>query len=146
MRIHKWSIGLEGQLDHYSEVIMSVRHLKSPASWLFTNCLSRCRSKKTPKLHVTGLCVGNSPVTGEFPALPVTWKMFPFDDVVMMWGNSSHGNQSTCRDLFHLFMGLHFKTCKHTIPYAFNSDCADATMSLMCTIQNWNMVWSVLFM
>ena len=29
---------------------------------------SRRRSKKTPKLRVTGLCVGNSPVTGEFPA------------------------------------------------------------------------------
>ena len=26
------------------------------------------RSKKTSKLHVTGLCVGNSPATGEFPA------------------------------------------------------------------------------
>ena len=28
----------------------------------------RRRSKKTPKLRVTGLCVGNSPVTDEFPA------------------------------------------------------------------------------
>ena len=28
----------------------------------------RRRSKKTPKLHVTGLCAGNSPGTGEFPA------------------------------------------------------------------------------
>ena len=28
----------------------------------------RRRSKKTSKLCVTGLCVGNSPVTGEFPA------------------------------------------------------------------------------
>ena len=28
----------------------------------------RCRSKKTSKLRVTGLCAGNSPVTGEFPA------------------------------------------------------------------------------
>ena len=26
------------------------------------------RSKKTPKLHATGLCAGNSPVTGELPA------------------------------------------------------------------------------
>ena len=26
------------------------------------------RSKKTPKLRVTGLCARNSPVTGEFPA------------------------------------------------------------------------------
>ena len=32
------------------------------------NRLFRCRSKKTSKLRVAGLCVGNSPVTGEFPA------------------------------------------------------------------------------
>ena len=28
----------------------------------------RCRSKKTSKLRVTGLCAGNSPLTVEFPA------------------------------------------------------------------------------
>ena len=32
------------------------------------NCLFRCRSKKTSKLRVTGLCAENSPVTGEFSA------------------------------------------------------------------------------
>ena len=32
------------------------------------NRLFRRRSKKTTKLRVTGLCVGNSPGTGEFPA------------------------------------------------------------------------------
>ena len=32
------------------------------------NRLSRHRSKKTSKLCVTGLCAGNSPVSGEFPA------------------------------------------------------------------------------
>ena len=32
------------------------------------NRLLRRRSKKTSTLRVTGLCVGNSPVTGEFPA------------------------------------------------------------------------------
>ena len=32
------------------------------------NCLFRRRSKKISKLRVTGLCVGNSPGTGEFPA------------------------------------------------------------------------------
>ena len=43
--------------------------------------LFRRRSKKTSKLRVTGLCVGNSPVTGEFPAqmasnaenVPIWW-------------------------------------------------------------------------
>ena len=48
------------------------------------NHLFRHRSKKTSKLRVTGLCVGNSPETGEFPSQrPVTLKMFPFDDVFM---------------------------------------------------------------
>ena len=32
------------------------------------NRLFICRSKKTSKLRVTGLCAGNSPGTGEFPA------------------------------------------------------------------------------
>ena len=32
------------------------------------NRLFRRRSKKTSKLHVTGICEGNSPETGEFPA------------------------------------------------------------------------------
>ena len=40
------------------------------------------RSKKTPKHRVTGLCEGNSPVTGEFPAqmasnaenVPIRWR------------------------------------------------------------------------
>ena len=32
------------------------------------NCLFRRRSKETSKLRVTGLCAGNSPGTGEFPA------------------------------------------------------------------------------
>ena len=32
------------------------------------NRLFRRRSKNTSKLRVTGLCAGNSPVTGEFPA------------------------------------------------------------------------------
>ena len=38
-----------------------------PHDCLF-NCLFRYRSKKTSKLLATGLCAGNSPVTGEFPA------------------------------------------------------------------------------
>ena len=47
------------------------------------NRLFRCRSKKTSKLRVAGLCARNSPVTGEFPhKWPVTRKMFLFDDVI----------------------------------------------------------------
>ena len=46
-------------LDHYVWVDTSLCLL---------NRLFRRRSKKTSKLHVTGLCARNSPGTGEFPA------------------------------------------------------------------------------
>ena len=43
------------------------------------------RSKKTSKLRVTGLCAGNSPGPVNSPHKgPVTRKMFPFDDVIMV--------------------------------------------------------------
>ena len=64
------------------------------------DCLFRRRSKKTWKLRVTGLCEGNSPVTGEpavtgeFPAQkPLTRNMFPFDDVIMKTGNVDVGDE-----------------------------------------------------
>ena len=53
------------------------------------NRLFRRRWKKTSKLRVTGLCVGNSPGPVNSPHKgPVTRKMFPFDDVIM--GESPH--------------------------------------------------------
>ena len=64
--------------------------LKSPVSRLFTQFrLFGRRSKKTSKLRVTGLCVGNSPGPVNSPHQgPITRKMFSFDDVIM-----SHGFQ-----------------------------------------------------
>ena len=38
------------------------------------NCLFRRRSKKTSKLRVTGLCAGNSPVTGIFSVRKGRWS------------------------------------------------------------------------
>ena len=53
-----------------------------PHECLLNRSFSR-RSKKTSKLRVTGLCVGNSPVTGEFPAqrtsnarnVSISWRL-----------------------------------------------------------------------
>ena len=56
------------------------------------NRLFRRRAKKTSKLRVTGLCVGNSPGPVNSPhKWPVTRKMFPFDDVIVVrqWTESS---------------------------------------------------------
>ena len=44
------------------------------------NRLFRRRSKKTSKPRVTGLCVGNSPGTGEFPA-----QMASYGENVSIW-------------------------------------------------------------
>ena len=50
------------------------------------NRLFRRRSKKTSKLRVTGLCVGNSPGPVNSPHKgPVTRKIFTFDDVIMVF-------------------------------------------------------------
>ena len=54
--------------SHYSDVIMSTMASQSPASRLFSQPFIRAQIKETSKLRVTGLCEGNSPVTGEFPA------------------------------------------------------------------------------
>ena len=53
--------------SHYNDVIMGVISNHQPHDCLL-NRLFRRRSKKTPKLRLTGLCAGNSPGTGEFPA------------------------------------------------------------------------------
>ena len=58
-------------LSHYITVTSQWArwHLKSPASRLFTQLFIQAQIKKqTPKLRVTGICAGNSPVIGEFPA------------------------------------------------------------------------------
>ena len=48
------------------------------------NGLFRRGSKKTSKFRVTGLCEGNSRVTGEFPAQRTNnVEMFLFDDIIM---------------------------------------------------------------
>ena len=65
-----------------------------PHSCLLTR-LFRRRSKKTSKLHVTGLCVGNSPGPVNSPHKgPVTRKMFPFDVVIMRHNKRVHGHNN----------------------------------------------------
>ena len=69
------------------------------------NRLFRRRSKKTTKLRVTGLCVGNSPGPVNSPHKgPVTRKMFPFDDVIMSgWVSGRKWDPVT--DIVHLRLG-----------------------------------------
>ena len=48
---------------------------------VYSTVYLRRKSKKTSKLRITGLCAGNSPVTGEFPAQRVSYA----ENVSIWW-------------------------------------------------------------
>ena len=84
-----------------------------PRDCLF-NRLFRRRSKKTSKLRVTGLCAGNSPETGEFPA-----KMASYAENVSIWWRH-HGTGSSNGLLFVLPKAMVWSellSCSHFEPY-----------------------------
>ena len=60
------------------------------------NRLSRRISKKTSKLRVTGLCAGNYPVTGEFPAQ----RASDAENVSIWWRHHDNMLTNIARDVF----------------------------------------------
>ena len=91
------------------------------------NRLFRRRSKKTSKLRVTGLCEGNSPVTGEFPA-QMACNM---ENVTIWWRHHDIGETVTSNyDTPHIPIPImkfrsNFKydTCWYFISYQPNYMC-----------------------
>ena len=72
--------------------------------------LFSCRSKKTSKLRVTGLCEGNSRVTGEFPAQ----KASNVENVFIWWRH-----HESCGVVKHdQFIELMLLVCKTSDPVA----------------------------
>ena len=71
-----WEESLDGRVNAYWDLIITLRWFHNeldgvsdhqPHDCLLNSLFGR-RLKKTSKLRVTGLCPGNSPGTGEFPA------------------------------------------------------------------------------
>ena len=64
--------------------------------------LFRRRSKKASKLRVNGLCVGNSPVTGEFPAqmasnaenVSIWWRHRAVNEMAVIMASPLFGTKS----------------------------------------------------
>ena len=87
------------------------------------NRLFSHKSKKISKLRVTGLCEGNSPVTGEFPAQRISnAAMFLFDDVIMY-----------TRFVF-LWVIVFF--CWFILQMPFRIDCRELTRCGQCQLSN----------
>ena len=115
------------------------------------NGLFRRRSKKTSKLRVTGLCAGNSPGPVNYPHKgPVTRKMFPFDDVIMIWYVFILGG--LCRYVYSRFVpsGVTISYSELTCVFEFFwcspgfSDNTSSNWKSECRIvtsSHWSLVW-----
>ena len=70
---------------HYNDVIISaIASQITSLTIVYLTVYSDADKKKTPKLHVTDLYEGNSPVTSELPTQrPSNAEMIPVDDVIM---------------------------------------------------------------
>ena len=93
-------------------------------------------SKKTSKLRVTGLCAGNSPGPVNSPHKgPVTRKMFPFDDVIMiLHSNVSHrqwtaSNHPRCNPLLHHTGKILLQHCSYLGRQCFWCDSPDIRLN-----------------
>ena len=134
---------------HYTDVVMTTMasQITSLTVVHSINRLFRRRSKKTSKLRVTGLCIGNSPGLVNSPHKgPVTRKMFPFDDVIM--GKSVWL-------LSHIWPFCHYNCfymsqqhCCHVVykMLSFNSSDAGGRIfwlwvSIPCLLMHWLLKW-----
>ena len=91
---------------------------------VYSYVYSRRRSKKTSKLRVTGLCEGNSPVTGEFPAQ----RTSNADKVSIWWRHhiSSRINYKV----------IHVVTCRETIGHRCLLIHSSHAISILVLIDN----------
>ena len=88
---------------NYNDVMMSAMG-SQVTSLTFTQLFIQCAKKPTSKLHVTGLCEGNSPVTGEFPAQRVSNG----ENVSIWWHHHAHGKN---RLQWKKMTNFHWRNC-----------------------------------
>ena len=66
--LQSWTASWLHRVPACPELWKTIKVTSQWAWWRLKSPASRLLSKKTSKLHVTGLCAGNSPLTSEFPA------------------------------------------------------------------------------
>ena len=128
------SMWLHGR-NHQSDVIMSAMASQISSLTIFLNRLFRRRSKKTSKLRVTGLCAGNSPVAGEFPA-----QMANNAEIVSIWWRHHVRNNVWSNIPNKIKMYVTWSTIIMLIKFAF-----DLTMRCYGLQTNTTSNWFALF-
>ena len=103
---------------HYDDVIMgAIASQITSHTIVYSTVLFRRRSKRTSKLRVTGLCVGNLAGTGEFPAqmasnaenVSISWRHHGVTIHAYIWED----NKVVARIVFILRMRLLFRFQGH---------------------------------
>ena len=95
--VRQQSINLLNAVQHLYRHMATLNHneltyeIYQPHDCLF-NRLFRRRSKKKLKFRVTGLCAGNSPGTGEFPAQMTSYA----ENVSIWWCHHWNSAKSRC--------------------------------------------------
>ena len=99
----------EHEKTHYSDVIIGAMASQITSVAIVYSTVYSGRSKKTSKLRVTGLCAGNSPATGEFPAqmasnaenVSIWWRHhnvhISWSKLYIAWGG---GGSSVCKCMY----------------------------------------------
>ena len=120
---------------HYNDVIMSgMTSQFTSLTIVYSIVYSRRRSKKTSKLRVTGLCEGNSPVSGEFPAQ----RTSNAENVFIWWRHHATGNYRDRVDIMDVIArkGIHFifEATKHQHFVKYNNQLRNLSWSnIVCT-------------
>ena len=96
------------------------------------NRLFRRRSKKTSKLRVTGLCAGNLPVTGEFPAQMTSYA----ENVLIWWRHHEMLRNIVMNNLWRFTSRCKCTNMISNMPLCCCIPCDIARKKL--TLQNWN--------
>ena len=97
------------------------------------DCLLRRRSKKTPKLGVTGLCEGNSPVTGEFPAQ----RASNVENVSIWWRYHVTGTKHNKARIMSMHLVL-YCICHATMSYLILSTNPSYYCISFCLLSQWD--------
>ena len=80
---------LAKSICYYNDIIMSTMGSQiTSLTIVYSTIYSRCRSKKTSKLRITGLCEGNSAVTSEFPIQ----RAINMENVSIWWCHHGRSN------------------------------------------------------
>ena len=95
------------------------------------NRLIRRGSKKTSKLRVTGLCAGNSPVTGEFPA-----QMASNAEIVSIWWRHREAGYRQTKWTGWVYCLVKMSTLSFSVP---NADVRPHGSRVLCNeAQGWS--------